>query len=112
MSSMRRRQDQIDRTKANTQKYRTGTFEHVIKLPKIRYMQNWKPRMRGKQLIIEGELVDDQGKEICQSSGRYLTSKMVVRKSENQFHSKTALYELKGKMIIVADLPSFVSDAF
>jgi len=95
------------------------TADHCVELndiktvlPKVRHLVNWKPCIKGKRLIIEGDLLDESGHPYSLDFGRFVTSKMIVRHSNFQFRSKNATYELKGKTTVSQDLPNFVIEAF
>ena len=85
-------------------------------LQNTKYITNWVPRLKGKKLIIEGNLLDFDHEDPAHYTNRYVTSKVLQRKNSNLVITKGGEYWLEGKLNILEAMkhatPKFIIDSF
>ena len=81
-----------------------------------KYITNWVPRLKGKKLLIEGNLLDFDHEDPNHFKNRYVTSKVLARKNSNLVITKGGEYWLEGNLNVVEAMknatPSFIIDSF
>ena len=81
-----------------------------------KYITNWVPRLKGKQLLIEGNLLDFDNDNPNHYTQKYVTSKVLQRKHSNLVITKGGEYCLEGRLNIMEAMknatPKFIIDSF
>ena len=81
-----------------------------------KYITNWVPRLKGKKLLIEGNLLDFDHADPSHYKDRYITSKVLERKNSNLVITKGGEYWLEGNLNMNEAMkhatPDFIIESF
>ena len=91
-------------------------YDNSCPLQDTKYITNWVPILKGRKLLIEGNLLDFTHEDPNHYKRRYFTSKVLQRKSSNIVVTKGGEYCLEGKLNVIEAMkhatPNFIIDSF
>ena len=92
------------------------TYKSNDPILSTKYITNWVPRLKGKQLLIEGNLLDFDNDNPNHCTQKYVTSKVLQRKHSNLVITKGGEYCLEGRLNVMEAMknatPKFIIDSF